>query len=88
MENEQIQPSIISLLGVEDSIQIEFADGIKTISASIVNNLGKAYFEERTASFKKIEFGDFLNAYNKMRQKQQLNQFQANFIGSHFGQMY
>lgn len=89
MENEQTQqPSIISLIGNEDEIKMEFADGLQRISASIVGDLGREYFEQRAAAFKNIKFADFLNGYTKMRQKQQLNQFGSDFMAGHFGQRH
>ncbi len=86
--NEQVQPSIVSLLGTDDEISIQFADGIKLIPPSIVGELGKDYFEQRVEAFRNINYGDFISGYTKLRQKQQLNQYQSDFMSSHFGQMY
>jgi hypothetical protein len=86
MENEQL--ATISFIGDDQQIIVEFADGQHIIPPQIVQSLGKEYFETFCAGLRNSNYGDFLTNWNKAEQKRQLNQFGAEFVANHFGQMF
>lgn len=88
MENEQKNEALVSLVNNDEEIIIQFADGQKIIPDGIIADLGKDYFIQRAEVFVGINYADFYAHYHKTVEKRQLNQYQNEFVASHFGNLF
>lgn len=87
MENttEEKPELSFNLAGNAGEILITFADGEKLLPEYIVNGLGGAdKIKEVAESFAGVTYSEFLAAFHKTLERQQLNDFGQNFINSHF----
>lgn len=88
MENkteELKQELVFSFCAETDEITITFRGGARVLPAYIVHGLGGAEkIKEVAPSLAEVNYNDFLAAFQKTMERQQLNEIGRKFVGGHF----
>lgn len=84
-KEEQAEELVFSFCAETDEITITFRGGARVLPAYIVHGLGGAEkIKEVAPSLAEVSYNDFLAAFHKTMEKQQLNEIGRKFIGGHF----